>query len=145
MNIQFAHPDYLWFLLIIVPCVAWYIYTSRTRYASVAVSSLSPFNKQKRSIKQYLLYALFGFRMLCIAALIVILARPQSSSRWSDSTQKALTLSCRLISHQVCLPGISIPTALKRQKRLPQDLYPEDPMIISALLYSHLKVSLPCQ
>lgn len=118
MNIQFAHPDYLWFLLIIVPCVAWYIYTSRTRYASVAVSSLSPFNKQKRSIKQYLLYALFGLRMLCIAALIVILARPQSSSRWSDSNTEGTDIVLSLDISSSMLAGDFDPNRLEAAKKV---------------------------
>lgn len=85
MNLQFVHPEYLWFLLIILPCVAWYIYSSRTRYASMAVSTIEPFHRCRTS-KLYILHALFAVRMLAIAALIVVIARPRSSSRWENTT-----------------------------------------------------------
>lgn len=86
MTMRFAHPEYLWFLLILIPCIAWYVYTARRRYASLSISTVSPFAKLPNSMKQYMLYALFGVRMLAIAALIVILARPQNEVRWSTSS-----------------------------------------------------------
>lgn len=83
---QFAHPEYLWLLLIIVPCVVWYVYTARNRHASLAISSTKPFEKVGTPFKAYLLHALFALRMLAIGALIVILARPQSDIRWSNTS-----------------------------------------------------------
>ena len=69
MNLQFAHPDYLWFLLILLPCVGWYIHSSRNRYAAMGISSTASFKNSPRTIKQYLLHLLFALRMLAIAAL----------------------------------------------------------------------------
>ena len=74
MNIQFAHPEYLWFLLIIVPNIVWYIHSLRTRNAGISVSSLAPYKNYRPSFKQHVLHGLFGLRMLVIAALIVIIA-----------------------------------------------------------------------
>lgn len=81
---QFAHPQYLWLLLLLVPCIAWYIYTRRSRYASMSISSSKAYSNFARPFRQYLLYFFFGLRMLAIAALIVVLARPQSSVKWSN-------------------------------------------------------------
>lgn len=81
---QFAHPQYLWFLLLVLPCVVWYIFKRRTRYASLAISSANAFNKSPRPVRLYLLHLLFVIRMLAISALIVILARPQSNVKWAN-------------------------------------------------------------
>ena len=82
---KFLHPEYLWFLLVLIPCIAWYIYTCRRRYASMSISTTSSLQKLGRPFKQYLIYALFGVRMLAIAAIIVVIARPQQEIRWSTS------------------------------------------------------------
>lgn len=82
---KFLHPEYLWFLLILIPCIAWYVYTAKRRYASMAISTTDAFSKSGRPLRQYLIYALFGVRMLAIAALIVVIARPQHEIKWSSS------------------------------------------------------------
>lgn len=82
---QFAHPLYLWFLLLLVPLVAWYIYKHAKRFPTLGISTTAPFAKAKRSYKEILLHSLFGMRILALAALIVVLARPQVRDRWSKT------------------------------------------------------------
>lgn len=117
-NIQFAHPEYLWFLLIIIPCVAWYVYTCRKRYASLSISSMDAFSKQRRSWKQYMIYALFGVRMLVLASLIVILARPQSNIRWSNSTTNGTDIVIALDISSSMLAGDFEPNRLESAKKV---------------------------
>lgn len=81
---QFANPKYLWLLLIIVPYIVWYIYKNSSLHASVKVSSLMPF-RRRSSFKVYLLHGMFALRCLAIAALVVVIARPQTSDNWSTS------------------------------------------------------------
>ena len=82
----FANPDILWGLLILVPYVAWYIWKRGRLHASVAVSSLVPFAKARTSFRALLLHAMFFVRLAAIAALIVVLARPQTRDRWSSTS-----------------------------------------------------------
>lgn len=81
----FAHPDYLWGLLILVPYVAWYIWKRGRLHASVALSTTIPFAKTGFSMRAFMLHAMFGVRLLVIACLIVMLARPQTRDRWSTT------------------------------------------------------------
>ncbi len=81
----FAHPKYLWFLLIIIPCVVWYVYRHRFDFASIGISTVRPYSKLPVSYKQYLLHGMFALRMALLAILIVILARPQTHDKWSTS------------------------------------------------------------
>lgn len=79
----FAHPTYLWLLLLLIPIIVWYVYKHSLKYPSIGLSTTVPFAKAKRSYKEYMLHVLFGLRILAIASLIVILARPQIRDRWS--------------------------------------------------------------
>lgn len=83
---MFANPSVLWLLLIIVPCVVWYVLKHRSQHAKISISTLRALDKLPTSYKVYLLHGMFVLRMLLVATLIVILARPQTRDRWSTST-----------------------------------------------------------
>lgn len=82
----FAHPGYLWMLLLIVPCVAWYVMRHRTSHASMSMSSVSQFASFRRSYKEYLMHFMFVMQMALVALLIIVLARPQTRDKWSTSS-----------------------------------------------------------
>lgn len=73
---KFAHPAYLWLLLILVPLIAWYIYKQRHDNPSLALSSLSPFKNANPSLRARSRHILFALRLGVVACLIVMLARP---------------------------------------------------------------------
>lgn len=83
--IHLAHPKYLWFLLLLIPYVAWYLWRRNKNYASLQVSTISPYKKISIPFRAWLLHGMFFLRVLCIATLIIILARPQSVDKWSMS------------------------------------------------------------
>lgn len=64
-------------MLIFIPWIAWYVYSANRRYAQMSVSSTRPFLNKKRPFKLYLIHFLFVLRLLTVAALIVVIARPQ--------------------------------------------------------------------
>lgn len=100
----FANPDILWGLLVIIPYIAWYVWKRGRLHAPVAVSSLAPFAKVGRSFRSLLLHGLFFVRLAAIAALIVVLARPQTRDRWSSTSTEgtdiviALDLSTSMLA-----------------------------------------------
>lgn len=81
----FAHPEYLWFLLILVPYAAWYIWKRGRLHASLGLSSTQAFGRMRRPLREILLRLMFPLRLLFIGTLIVILARPQTRDSWSTS------------------------------------------------------------
>lgn len=83
---QFAHPEYLWLLLVLIPLAVWYIFKQRTARPSLAVSSVSAFAGMHNSWKYYLRHFLFVLRLAAIAGLIVILARPQIKDNWRTTS-----------------------------------------------------------
>ncbi len=86
MMIKFAHPHYLWLLLLIVPMVAWYISRRRKSAAWLAVSTTMPYAGLPKSYKQYMRHLLFAMRMAAVACVIVIIARPQTRDSWRTSS-----------------------------------------------------------
>lgn len=76
----------LWLLTLLVPVIVWYILRQRNAHPSLAVSSMSAFAAMPRSWKQYLRHFLFVLRLGAMACIIVVLARPQVSDRWSSSS-----------------------------------------------------------
>jgi Ca-activated chloride channel family protein len=83
-DITFANKELLWLLLVIPVVVAWYIWKNNSATAELKVSSLAGFNGLKKSFKQYLRHSIIILRLLAVALLIVVLARPQSRSSWKD-------------------------------------------------------------
>ena len=77
-NIEFAYPQLL-FLLLLVPIIGgWYISRNNRKLASMQVSSLKSFHNTA-SWKRTLRHAGIVLRLLALAAMIIAMARPQTS------------------------------------------------------------------
>ncbi|MDE6197322.1 MAG: VWA domain-containing protein [Muribaculaceae bacterium] len=83
---QFAHPHFLWTLLIIIPITVWYVLKQRNLHATISLSTTQPFAKLPRTWKEYLRHLLFVLRMATLACLIVVMARPQERDSWRTTS-----------------------------------------------------------
>ena len=89
----FANPNYLYLLLLLLPMIGWYIYKLSKSQASLRVSSSEAFDASgATSWIVYLRHVPFLLRMLAIALLIVVLARPQSTNSWSNSSTEGIDI-----------------------------------------------------
>ncbi|OAV71729.1 hypothetical protein Barb6_01354 [Bacteroidales bacterium Barb6] len=89
----FANPNYLYLLLILIPLVGWYIYKLRNNQAALQVSSSAAFDlPQASSRKVWLRHVPFALRTASIALLIVVLARPQSTDNWQNSSTEGIDI-----------------------------------------------------
>lgn len=89
----FANPTYLYLLLLLIPLIGWYIYKLHKSQASLQVSSSEAFEAPNASSwKVYLRHLPFVLRMLAIALLIVILARPQSTDSWQNTSTEGIDI-----------------------------------------------------
>lgn len=82
---KFLHPGLLWLLLVLIPLIVWYIRKQHNANPSLGVSTLRPFVKFSNSWKVWIVHLCFFLRLVCIAALIVALARPQSHDTLKNS------------------------------------------------------------
>ncbi|MEE1083135.1 MAG: VWA domain-containing protein [Paludibacteraceae bacterium] len=88
----FESPQYLYLALIIIPITAWYIWRRNKLTANLQVSTINPFKGAPKSLRYYILHLPFALRMISLALLCVILARPQSSETWSDQNVEGIDI-----------------------------------------------------
>ncbi len=90
--VTYANPGNFWLYLIFIPIIGWYVWKQHTMNATIQMSSLSPFTGMKRSYKYYLRHLPFVLRLLAIALIIFVLARPQSTNKWSNTTTEGIDI-----------------------------------------------------
>ncbi len=75
-NIEFANPQFFWLLLMLPVAILWYFFKKQEETASLKLPSLEGFTAN--SLLTKLKPALFGMRLLALAAIITAMARPQT-------------------------------------------------------------------
>ena len=91
-NITFANPSYLWFLMIIPLLVVFYILRQRKTSPSLTFSNAQQIRDIQGSVRLFLRHLLFAFRMIIIALLVIIIARPQSTDYWEDVSTEGIDI-----------------------------------------------------
>lgn len=86
----FDNPWYLLLLLLLIPAIVWYILKHKKAQASMSVSSTEAFDKMPRTYKSYLRHVVFVLRLLVIACVIVVLARPMTTDSWHKSSTEGV-------------------------------------------------------
>lgn len=86
----FENPWYLLLLLLLIPAIVWYILKHKKAQASMSVSSTEAFDKMPRTYKSYLRHVVFVLRLLVIACVIVVLARPMTTDSWHKSSTEGV-------------------------------------------------------
>ena len=77
-NITFAHPLWLFGLLIVPLMVLYYILRYRKQEAALQHSDIDVFAGIGKSLRVRLRWLRYAFRTIAVAAVVVALARPQS-------------------------------------------------------------------
>ncbi len=93
---SFTYPEFLWLLLIIPAMVAWYVIRQHSRYPSLQIPGLHWLKNAPVTFRQYLQHILFAFRMLALAFLIIVLARPQSHDQWEEIETEGIDIMISL-------------------------------------------------
>lgn len=88
----FANPTYLYLLLLLIPMIGWYIWKLRKSQATFQVSAGQAFDKAPTTWKVYLRHLPFVLRTLAVALLIMVLARPQSTNSWQNSSTEGIDI-----------------------------------------------------
>ena len=88
----FLHPELLWLLLLLPALLTIYIVWRRGQHASLRVPSLLFLRDMRGGLRVYLRHSLFALRLLALGLIIVALARPQSSSSWSEDRVEGIDI-----------------------------------------------------
>ncbi len=86
----FDNPWCLLLLLLLIPAIVWYIIKHKKAQAAMNVSSTEAFDKLPRTYKAYLRHVVFALRLLVIACVIVVLARPMTTDSWQKSSTEGV-------------------------------------------------------
>lgn len=89
---EFLHPEYLYLLLLLVPLTLWYIVRLSKAQASFRLASTDAFNGMKPGFRVYMRHFPFLLRLLSIALVIIVIARPQSVSSWEESETQGIDI-----------------------------------------------------
>ena len=91
-GIEFAYPGFFWLFMIIPGMIGWYIWREQKLYGSLSVSAITGFSMPVKSKLPKFRHLGIILRSLAIAALILALARPQSSLSWQNSTTEGIDI-----------------------------------------------------
>ena len=81
----FANIEYLFLLLLLIPYIVWYIMRRKNSEATLQISDARVYAHAPKSYKNYLLHAPFALRIIALALIIIVLARPQTTDSWQNS------------------------------------------------------------
>ena len=82
-------------LLLFIPLVAyvvWFVLKGRKMEPSMKVSSTLPFTKETRSFRNRIVHAPFVLRVITLSMIIIVLARPQSTDNWEESSIEGIDI-----------------------------------------------------
>ena len=91
-NYTYANPQMFYLLLVLVPMIVWYIFRQKKFSASLQISTLKGLANAPKTWKHYLRHLIFVLRILVIALLVVILARPQSTENWENVNTEGIDI-----------------------------------------------------
>ena len=84
---QFAFPNRLWFLLVLLPLGVWYFFKVKNFSPTLKFSSLEGFGAEKMTFRKILAYVPFVLNFLIIGLMIFAIARPQTTGE-NQKTEK---------------------------------------------------------
>jgi Ca-activated chloride channel family protein len=90
----FEYPKLLYLLILLIPFAGWYLYRELKgkQTPSLQVSSLQPFIEDKSSWRKILRHIPFILRLVTLAALILAMARPRSSSDFETTSTEGIDI-----------------------------------------------------
>ncbi len=92
MAIDFAHPRYLYLLLGIIPFVIWYVLRHKSLQAELQISSTDPLKTVAGTVRVTMRHIPFVLRMMTLALVAIILARPQSTDLHEKTTTEGIDI-----------------------------------------------------
>lgn len=91
-NLDFAYPAFFYALLLIPLLTGWYIWRGRRGTSTMLFPGFENLDERVGSSRIWLRHLLFLMRMVVVALLVIVLARPQSSNSWERVTTEGIDI-----------------------------------------------------
>ncbi len=89
---EFKNPLFFLLLLVLVPYIVWYVLRFKQSLPSLKVPDTSKYVKVPKTFRLYLMHLPFVLRIVLIALVVCILARPQSKHSWSNTDVEGIDI-----------------------------------------------------
>lgn len=117
-DITFKNPELLWLALVLIPLTAYYVLQQRKNRAEFRFSNVASAKVAQANLKSKLIHLPFALRCIAIALLVVVLARPQSTSSWQDVTTEGIDIVMALDISSSMLAEDFKPNRLEAAKKV---------------------------
>jgi Ca-activated chloride channel family protein len=91
-GITFAEPLYLYILAVIPAMIAFYVIKQQKTSASLRMPGLQPFATAGMTFRHYLRHILFALRIIALILLIIVLARPQATDKFQNTSTEGIDI-----------------------------------------------------
>lgn len=115
---RFLHPEYLYLLLLLIPLIVWYVVRLSKTQASFNLASTNAFKGMKPDFRVYMRHFPFLLRIISIALIIIVIARPQSVSSWEETETQGIDIVLALDVSGSMLSQDLQPDRLQAAKRV---------------------------
>lgn len=114
----FHNPEYLLFLLLLIPIIFWYIWEVYKSDASLQISSHQNLKRYPKTLKIWLRHLPFVLRVGAVTFIIIAIARPQKSDSWKTENTEGIDVMIAMdISGSMELPDFK-PNRLEAAKTM---------------------------
>lgn len=104
----FASPLYFLLLLLLIPYFLWYFLFKNRHEANFTYASAEAFRKSPATWRTRLVHLPFFLQILCFVLVVIVLARPQTSTSWqTDETEGIDIMMAMDISTSMLTPDVS--------------------------------------
>ena len=92
LRYTYANPELFHLLWALIPIIAWYVIRQKKMSASLQISTIRGFAGAPKTWKHYLRHLLFVIRIIVLALLVVVIARPQSTENWENVSTEGIDI-----------------------------------------------------
>lgn len=91
-GISYAEPLFLYLLFVVPAMIAFYLFKQHKTTASLRMPGLKQFANTGSTFRHYLRHLLFAFRVLAVTLLIIVLARPQATDKFQNTSTEGIDI-----------------------------------------------------
>ena len=117
-GITFKNPQFFYLVLVFIPMIAWYIFRNKRNTASIRISNTRAVLNAPKTVRHYLRHMVFLTQIVAMALIIVVLARPQSSSKFENVTTEGIDIIIALDISSSMLAEDFTPNRLEAAKEV---------------------------
>lgn len=89
---SFLFPAYLLLLLLIIPYAIWFFLVRSKNEPALKIASTNAYQFAPKTLRQKLMWVPFVLRVVCFSMIVVVLARPQSTTSWKETDVEGIDI-----------------------------------------------------